>query len=330
MRWIVTILAVLAAGVGSLSWWVSQQQDLLQQPVLVQDSRLVVQPGTYLGPLLAQLEQQGWIDQAPDARLIARTHPHLTRLKAGTYSVKGSLEGLLAMVVAGQSINEYFTIVPGWNVWQLQTALANDERLDQKLPNDLNQWGELFGFEGWPEGQFLPDTYAFSPGDSDVALLQRAHEALEQTLSMAWEQRTTQQLQSSQELLTLASIIEKETAVADERTHIAGVFDHRLRKKMRLQTDPTVIYGLLPDFDGNITRKNLRQATPYNTYVIKRLPPTPIAMAGAASILAAAMPKATQDLFFVATGNGGHAFAETLKQHQKNVQDYLRNRRSQQ
>jgi len=329
MRWLVALLAAMMVALGALSWWVKQQQDLLQQPVKAVTQTLNVPKGMVLGNLLQQLQQQGWIDQTPDVRVIARTHPELTQLKAGTYAVQGTLAGLLASIVAGQSVNYYFTIVPGWNLWQLQAALQAEERLVQTMPAQLDQWSERLGLTGWPEGQFLPDTYAFSPGSSDLALLKRAHAALQQQLESAWYTKQTTQLQSPAQLLTLASIIEKETAVASERTHIAGVFEQRLAKGMRLQTDPTVIYGLLPDFDGNITRRNLRQKTPYNTYVIKGLPPTPIAMPSAASIQAAAQPMATKDLFFVATGEGGHAFAETLKEHQKNVQAYLKRRRSQ-
>lgn len=321
--WGLLVLAVVAA-LSWASYWVSLSDERLTQPLAADQSVYTVANGARLGTVLADLEARGWIEQAPDARIVSRLHPNLVAIKAGTFAVPDTLDALLQRIVAGQPINYYFTIVPGWNLWQLQQALADESRLTKTLPADLTQWAERFDGPDWLEGQFLPDTYAFAPGTSDEQLLLRAQQALEQVLTQAWAGRKTQQLQSPEALLTLASIIEKETAVASERRHIAGVFDNRLRRGMRLQTDPTVIYGLLPDFNGNITRRNLREKTPYNTYQIDGLPPTPIAMASRESIMAAADPLDTPHLFFVATGDGGHAFAETNAEHERNVRAYLK------
>lgn len=324
-------LAVLiTAGVLLLSvasHLVKQTRDALRQPLATSQEHYTVQPGKRLGTLLDDLKAKGWIDAVPDPRLLSRLYPQYSPLKAGTYPAQGTLESLLISAVAGKSVNYFFTIIPGWNLWQLQQALASDARLSQTLPADIQDWQQILELDGYPEGAFLPDTYSFSPGERDLDVLKRANQALRQALEQSWAARSTKQLTSPEEALIMASIIEKETALESERQTIAGVFENRLRKGMKLQTDPTVIYGLLPDFDGNITRKNLREPTPYNTYTIKRLPPTPIAMPSAASIKAATQPEPHDYLYFVASGDGGHQFAKTYQGHQQNVQAYLRKRR---
>ena len=171
-----------------------------------------------------------------------------------------------------------------------------------------------------PEGWFLPETYQFTRGDSDRDILVRAHASMQQALAEAWNQRDDDlPLESPYELLILASIIEKETSLDEERAQVAGVFTRRLKKRMRLQTDPTVIYGMGESFDGDIRRRDLKADTPYNTYTRHGLPPTPIAMPGKASLLAAARPAAGEVLFFVADGKGGHTFSATLEEHQAAV-----------
>ena len=184
-----------------------------------------------------------------------------------------------------------------------------------------------------PEGQFLPDTYSFPRGTRDIELLRWAHSALQSTLEEAWSARTdTGILQSPYAGLILASIIEKETALASERGLISGVMHERLRRGMRLQTDPTVIYGIGPGFNGNLTRADIDRDTPYNTYTRAGLPPTPIALAGAASIRAAFMPAETDALYFVATGepDGSHVFSRTLEEHNAAVDRYVERQRSRQ
>ena len=328
MRTLIALFLALAIAAGALFQWINTTEQRLVQPLITTESTLVVQPGAVLSSLLQDFSAKGWITDPPDTRILSRLRPDLVSLKAGTYAVGDTLEATLKTIVAGQSINYFFTIVPGWNLWQLQVALQAESRLQQTLPDDVTRWGDVFEMSGSAEGQFLPDTYGYPPGATDAQVLQRAYLAMRNSVDQVWETRTTTQLKSPEELLIMASIVEKETAVASERALVAGVFEHRLAKKMRLQTDPTVIYGLLPDFDGNIRKRDLQAKTPYNTYVIKRLPPTPIAMPGLESIKAAANPAETDYLYFVADGLGGHAFGRTLKEHQANVRAYLKQRRA--
>ncbi len=183
-----------------------------------------------------------------------------------------------------------------------------------------------------PEGLFLPETYRFARGTSDRELLAQAYRLLQKVLAEEWTARAPSiPLESPYEALILASIVEKETARADERQRIAGVFTRRLQKRMRLQTDPTVIYGIGPTFNGNLTRKNMRTDTPYNTYTRHGLPPTPIAMPGRAAIQAAVNPSPGEELFFVATGlgDGSHSFSTTKAEHDAAVAEYLRRLRKQ-
>ena len=190
-----------------------------------------------------------------------------------------------------------------------------DEQLLQKISSD----------KATPEGLFLPETYQFVRGDQDIDILTRAHKALKQALQQAWQEREKKApLNDSYQLLTLASIVEKETSQSNERSKIAGVFSRRLQLNMRLQTDPTVIYGLGLKYDGDIKYKDLKTDTPYNTYTRKGLPPTPIAMASLESILASAHPQDGQALYFVANNKGGHYFSDTYQQHQKAVKAYLK------
>jgi UPF0755 protein len=182
-----------------------------------------------------------------------------------------------------------------------------------------------------PEGQLFPDTYRFPKGTSDIELLRIAHDALVTRLDAAWQQRDSDiVLETPYEALVLASIIEKETALPSERPLISGVFQQRLRRRMRLQTDPTVIYGLGPSYDGNLRRQDLERDTPYNTYTRFGLPPTPIALVGAAALEAAVKPAPSEALYFVATGrgDGSHRFSATLEEHERAVSDYLRQLRS--
>jgi UPF0755 protein len=180
-----------------------------------------------------------------------------------------------------------------------------------------------------PEGRFFPDTYVYDYGSSDLDILRRANARMEEILADVWPQRQDNlPIKSAEEALILASIIEKETSVAEERPMIAGVFVNRLRRGMKLQTDPTVIYGIGDAFDGNLTRKHLRTDTPYNTYTRKGLPPTPIAAVGRAALMAAVNPATTKALYFVAKGDGSHQFSETLEQHNAAVKQFQLNKRS--
>ncbi|MEJ2384101.1 MAG: endolytic transglycosylase MltG, partial [Xanthomonadales bacterium] len=263
-------------------------------------------------------------------RLLLRLEPAV--LQAGEYRLEASMtpRDVIRRLGSGDVIHYRFTVVEGWTFRQLRQALAADTELAHELPSpDDGDWDfrGLFPELDHPEGWFLPETYLFTRGDSDRDLLLRANRAMQDALATAWEGRDTGlPLETPYELLILASIIEKETAVPQERGQIAGVFVRRLRKGMRLQTDPTVIYGLGETFDGDIRRRDLRTDTPYNTYTRHGLPPTPIALPGRAALEAAAHPEPGDTLYFVADGSGGHTFSRTLEEHQAAV-DRLLNRK---
>ena len=255
-------------------------------------------------------------------------------IKAGEYQLEPGItpRGLLQLLSSGAVVQYRFTLVEGWTFTQLLQALANDEVLRQTLDPDSNKAGDKAGAilvsslgVDHPEGWFFPETYQFTRGDSDSDILDWAHKAMEKELGNAWEARNLDlPLNSPYELLILASIIEKETGREEERGQIAGVLIRRLQKGMRLQTDPTVIYGMGDSFDGNIRRRDLKTDTPYNTYTRSGLPPTPIAMPGRASLLAAARPEAGDAFYFVANGTGGHTFSATLQEHQEAVNKLIK------
>jgi UPF0755 protein len=268
----------------------------------------------------------------PHPRLLtwyARLRGDATRVQAGEYRITARMtaQTLLEALIAGDVYLRQFTIVEGWRFTDLLTAL----RAQPTIAATELAPGEIMAALGEPdldpEGQFLPDTYSFAKGTEDLAVLRLAHAALARTLEKAWASRASNvALASPYEALILASIVEKETALPGERRLISGVFQERLQRGMRLQTDPTVIYGLGDAFDGNLRRRDLDADTPYNTYTRRGLPPTPIALAGAASIEAATDPEFTGALYFVATGepDGSHRFSATLEEHNRAVADYLR------
>ena len=232
---------------------------------------------------------------------------------------------MLALLVSGRSVSYSLTLLEGWNIRQVRAAVAGHEALRQTLEGvDNLDLMERLGHPGkHPEGRFFPDTYQFRRGTTDVEFLLRAMRKMDEELAQAWQARAENiPLQSAEEALILASIIEKETGLASERPQIAGVFSRRLQKGMKLQTDPTVIYGMGEDFDGNIRRKDLREDTPYNTYVHTGLPPTPICMPGREALRAAVDPAPGNSLFFVSRGDGSHVFSATLKEHNAAVRQY--------
>ena len=255
-----------------------------------------------------------------------------TSVKSGTYMLRPdqSLVDVFTLFTQGDEHFFAVSLVEGLTLSQWIETLKQNPNLVFDLDEDkLGQLTQGNGVD-WcceqvsqTEGMYLADTYFFTKGTTASELLKRAHHALIEFVSVEWEQRETGlPLTTPYEALILASIIEKETAVPEERDMISGVFVNRLNKNMRLQTDPTVIYGIGPKFDGNITRKHLRTATPYNTYVIKGLPPTPIAMAGKAAIHAALHPLSTDALYFVAKGDGSHQFSTSLAEHNAAVRKY--------
>ena len=294
-----------------------------------------IAPGSSFQAVANSLAEQGIIDRPDWLRWYARFSGEAGNIHAGYYRlVAGDTPASLLEKFVGGSVELLsFTIVPGWNYWELLAAMQASELIESTI--DVEDWPaihESFGAtEEYPEGLFLPETYSFPRGTTDVDLLTQAYAHLQEVLAEEWPEREEGlPIASPYEALILASIIEKETARADERARIAGVFVRRLDKKMRLQTDPTVIYGIGPEFNGNITRKDLRTDTPYNTYTRHGLPPTPIAMAGREAIHAALHPEDGNELYFVATGlgDGSHKFSETKEEHDKAVQEYLARLRS--
>lgn len=271
--------------------------------------------------------ERKWISNKHYFRYFAKDS-ELTAIKAGEYQIQpqSDIASVLKKFVNGDVYLHKFTIIEGWNYKQLLSALAQYPQVKQTLPEDIKP-GELMKKLGkpgiHPEGQFLPDTYAFSRNSTDLDLLKHASESLDSVLNQAWETRQDNlPLKTPYEALVLASIVEKETGVAEERPLIAGVFITRLRKNMKLQTDPTVIYGMGDRFKGNIKRKHLREDTPYDTYVHKGLTPTPISLAGKAAIEAVMNPEEQGYIYFVAKGDGSHQFSKTLKEHNAAVRKY--------
>ncbi|MEI7265377.1 endolytic transglycosylase MltG [Pectobacterium versatile] len=259
---------------------------------------------------------------------LLRFEPELAKFKAGTYRFTSGMtvREMLALLSSGKEAQFTIRFVEGsrlkeWLV-TLQQAPYIKHSLADKTEQDVATQLEINDKTN-PEGWFYPDTYSYTAGTSDSALLQRAHQRMKKTVDEVWKGREEGlPYKTPDELLTIASIIEKETAINEERTQVASVFVNRLRLGMRLQTDPTVIYGMGDDYKGVITRKALDTPTPYNTYVISGLPPTPIAMPGKASLDAAAHPAKTSYLYFVADGKGGHSFTTNLADHNRAVRVY--------
>jgi UPF0755 protein len=321
---VVIFLAMVAGWVG----W-QRYSHFLLTPLDVPEEGAVftVEPGSTGVGIVRQLSVQGFTRMGWEWRLLMRLEPHLYR--AGEYQLRAGMTpgNVLGIVSRGEVIQYRITLVEGWTFKQFAQALTADKTLRHELDLDTaTQWGlisEALDIEH-PEGWFFPETYQFTRGDSDRDILVRAHQAMQAHLQEAWALRDDDApLRNPYEMLILASIIEKETARDDERGQIAGVFSRRLKKGMRLQTDPTVIYGMGDAYDGDIRRKDLQTDTPYNTYTNHGLPPTPIAMPGKASLLAAAQPEEGETLYFVADGNGGHTFSTTLKEHQAAVRKLL-------
>jgi UPF0755 protein len=293
----------------------------LQQPQL-----FTVKKGQGAGQVLNQLQIRGVVKSPLVFKVLFRLRPQLAEFKAGTYELLPNMtrQGVLDLLVSGKEKQFTISLVEGlrWRDWLIQLKNQPNLLFDQDsedtiaaLESDLPSQS----LEGW----LLPDTYHYAVGTNASVIILMAHKHLLTVLDEAWQNRALDvPYQSSFEGLIMASIIEKETGVADERPRIAGVFVNRLNKRMRLQTDPTVIYGIGDSFDGDIKRKDLTTPTPYNTYVIKGLPPTAIAMASKLAIQAAFQPMATDELYFVAKGDGSHQFSLSLQEHNQAVRQY--------
>ena len=313
--------------------WMWLQAELSRPlPNLASDRVFEVKKGDSLIGVLGRASDQGWLPRPKLVSLWAQWNGLDRGIKAGEYTVpaQATATDLLMLLRRGEVISYSVTLPEGITLRQAITRLSQTPKLQSVIADvdDARLRNEVVldtGLEGW----FLPETYRFIAGDSDLDILRRAHQSMLDVLKQEWNERASSAaVASPYEALILASIVERETAVAEERPEIAGVFTRRLRLGMRLQTDPTVIYGLGEEYRGNLTRKHLRDAkNPWNTYQHKGLPPTPIALPGRDSIRAVLHPKEGESLYFVATGDGRHAFAITLEEHNENVRRYQLNRR---
>lgn len=328
------LLLVLGAFGVALYLW-SDYRQFESAPLAVGDASqsFEVASGDSLARIVARVRTQG-LSNAPDEywRVLGWRSETARRLQVGEYEIKPGTTALeLLRQLHNGRVRQYrFTVVEGWNVRELRAALAARADLEQKLAGiDDAAMMERVGRPGvHPEGRFLPETYAFVRGSSDVHLLQRAAKAMDRALEAAWTARAPGVVvKSPEEALILASVIEKETGKASERRRIAGVFSRRLELGMLLQTDPTVIYGIGDAYAGNITRAHLDTDTPYNSYTRAGLPPTPIAMPGVDALRAAVDPAPGKDLYFVARGDGGHEFSADLAAHNAAVARYQLGRR---
>lgn len=290
----------------------------------------VVERGWSLKRVSRKLVEEGILDQQRWFELYARFEAGDSPIKAGEYWLEPGLTppALMTVLTSGKSIQYSESVIEGTTYRQLLERLANNDRLVQRISGDTAVMAAIGKPEVHPEGQFFADTYAFSRGSSDIDFLKRASAELDRVLQQEWAERAADlPLKTPYEALILASIVEKETAVANERPLIAGVFMSRLKKGMRLQTDPTVIYGIGESFDGNIRRSDLTTDTPYNTYTRAGLPPTPIALVGREAIHAVMHPAETTALYFVARGDGTHQFSDTVEAHNEAVRQYQLNRK---
>lgn len=323
-RLLVWILLLAMVFGGTLAWWLHAPLPMGTEPL-----ELAIEPGTPPRAIARDIEQAG---VRVDARLLFawfRLSGKVREIKAGNYEIPPGTTPLtlLDKLVRGEESLRTLTLLEGWTFRQVRAALAREEQLkhDTAALADAEIMERLGRPGVHPEGRFFPDTYTYAKGSSELAVLRRALHAMDRRLDAAWAQRASDTpLKSADEALILASIVEKETGRTADRAQIAGVFSNRLRTGMLLQTDPTVIYGLGEKFDGNLRRKDLQTDTPWNTYTRTGLPPTPIAMPGKASLLAAVQPERTRALYFVARGDGSSHFSATLDEHNRAVNRFQR------
>ena len=336
------ILLLILGGVGF--WGYQKLTEFVDTPVNVtQDQLLTIERGTTGSKLAALLEQEKILDHADLLPWLLKLQPQLNKVKAGTYSLTGvkTLQDLLDMINSGKEAQFSVKFIEGKTFKEWRKNLENAPHLKQTLQGKSDK--EIMALLDIPavakavyewnnmDGWLYPDTYNYTPNSTDLELLKRSTTRLQKALDKAWSERDENlPLADPYQMLILASIVEKETGIAAERPQVASVFINRLRANMKLQTDPTVIYGMGERYTGNIRKKDLETITPYNTYMIDGLPPTPIAMVSEGALQAVAHPAKTDFYYFVADGSGGHKFTRNLNEHNKAVQEYLRWYRSQQ
>ena len=336
------ILLLILSGVGF--WGYQKLTEFVHTPVNVtKDQLLTIDRGTTGSKLAALLEQEKILEHADLLPWLLKLQPQLNKVKAGTYSLTGvkTLQDLLDMINSGKEAQFSVKFIEGKTFKEWRKNLENAPHLKQTLQGKSDK--EIMALLDIPavakavyewnnmDGWLYPDTYNYTPNSTDLELLKRSTTRLQKALDKAWSERDENlPLADPYQMLILASIVEKETGVAAERPQVASVFINRLKANMKLQTDPTVIYGMGESYTGNIRKKDLETITPYNTYMIEGLPPTPIAMVSESALQAVAHPAKTDFYYFVADGSGGHKFTRNLNEHNKAVQEYLRWYRSQQ
>ena len=336
------ILLLILSGVGF--WGYQKLTEFVHTPVNVtQDQLLMIERGTTGSKLAALLKQEKILEHADLLPWLLKLQPQLNKVKAGTYSLTGvkTLQDLLDMINSGKEAQFSVKFIEGKTFKEWRKNLENAPHLKQTLQGKTDK--EIMALLDIPaiakavyewnnmDGWLYPDTYNYTPNSTDLELLKRSTTRLQKALDKAWSERDENlPLADPYQMLILASIVEKETGIAEERPQVASVFINRLKANMKLQTDPTVIYGMGESYTGNIRKKDLEAMTPYNTYMIEGLPPTPIAMVSESALQAVAHPAKTDFYYFVADGSGGHKFTRNLNEHNKAVQEYLRWYRSQQ
>ncbi|WP_248679828.1 endolytic transglycosylase MltG [Sinimarinibacterium sp. CAU 1509] len=326
------LLLIFVVFLGAAALFASDVRRVLDAPMnLGANTTLTITPGQTLSAVLETLQERQWLVSPQRNTLYLRTYARMTglgtRIKAGEYPLSPGMTALQALQLfeSGKTVSYQLRLLEGWTFRQALSAIREHPNIQQTL-GDAAEAAILqqLGVEvGSLEGRLFPDTYHFPSGTTDIAVIRRAYDTMTTALQQAWDQRASDlPYASADEALIMASIVEKETGDASERAQIAGVFVRRLQLGMRLQTDPTVIYGLGSAFDGNLRKRDLLADTPYNTYTRNGLPPTPICLPGRAALYAALHPAEGKALFFVARGDGTHAFSDTLDQHEAAVRRY--------
>lgn len=331
MKALLKLSVVLLLVAMTVAYWLWQDMNrYIKSPLVLSEpvSSFIVPKGSSFNQLLMKLEGEGIITKPLYFKVFATLEKLSHQVKAGEYRIDENMtpKSLLMLFVSGKSVQHYFTIIEGSTFAQVRQALEKHSdilaiELTDKSDREILE--AIGAKELHPEGLFLAETYGAERGTSDLDILKRSYRAQQDLLRSLWEKRNKDlPYATPYEALVMASIVEKETAVPEERPVIAGVFVKRLNIGMKLQTDPTVIYGMGDKYQGNITRKDLRTPTPYNTYTIEGLPPTPIAMVGPEAIQAALNPEVGKWLYFVAKGDGTHQFSASLKDHNRAVRAY--------
>lgn len=327
--YVLLVIVIISAGSVGISYYFLQQFSKQQIQLVDDDQMFILKKGTTLHQLVAQLKQEKLIDKAYLLPYLYKLNPKLRSIKAGTYQLQPhmTVDDFLKLLVSGKESQLSIQFVEGKRAKDWLNVLQNTPYVTQTIAGkSAAEISQLIGINGPIEGWLSPNTYLYAANTSDIDILKRAYRTMKSNLQKVWDNRDANlPYETPYELLIMASIIEKETGINSERATVASVFVNRLKSKMKLQTDPTIIYGLGDNYSGTIRRVDLTDNNNiYNTYVIDGLPPTPIAMPSTASLEAAAHPAKTNYLFFVANGNGGHTFSTNYSNHQQAVNEYRR------